>query len=563
MSQAVGSRRRAKLFALLASLAIASSVTLAACGGDDDEGGATAEGGEITMAQTSQPDYLDPALSYTVNGIEPLWLVYTPLLTYPHVEGQEGAELIPGLAEDLPEISEDGKTYTLTLRDGLKYSDGTDVVASDFEHTIKRVLNLESGGAPFYQVIEGAEDYLKAGDPEADISGIETDDQSGEITINLTEADASFSNVLGMWFAGLVPGDTPFKNLTEDPPPGVGAYTITESVPNRQFVMEKNPEFEGFEGVPVANIDKITTLIVKNANQQAQDVLDNKLDYMQDPPPADLKPTVLEQADDRYEEHTTPSTYYFFMNTRVAPFDDPLVREAVNWGIDKPALARLFAGELEPGCSFLPPGMPGYDEAFDTTECPYGDPSQPPDVERAQELIKEAGAEGTKVTVYGNNDDPTDKVTQAYADMLNEIGLDAEPRILDGGVYFQTIGNEETAPQTGFSNWFQDFPHPVNFYFLVDPDTIQPTNNQNFGNVDDPEIGDEIDRLSLETDTEAVAEDWAALDRYLIEPPQSYIAPYGHRKLATFFSERMDFEGAIFHPVYFNDYSSFALKEGE
>jgi peptide/nickel transport system substrate-binding protein len=368
-----------------------------------------------------------------------------------------------------------------------------------------------------------------------------------------------------MWFAGLVPSDTPFKNMTEDPPPGVGPYMVTESVPNRQFVMEKNPEFEalGIPDIPPGNIDTITTQIIKNANQQAQDVLDNELDRMQDPPPADLKPTVLEQAPDRYEEHTTSSTYYFFMNTRVAPFDDPLVREAVNWGIDKPALARLFAGELAPGCTFLPPGMPGYDEAFDTTECPYGDPTQPPDIAKAQDLLKQAGADGTKVTVWGNNDDPTDKVTEAYTDMLNEIGFDAEPRIIDGGIYFQTIGNEKTAPQTGFANWFQDFPHPLNFYFLVDGDSIQPTNNQNYGNVDDPHINDEIDRLSLETDTEAVAEDWAALDNYLVEPPQSYIAPYGHRKLATFMSERMDFDAALFHPVYFNDYSTWALKEGE
>jgi peptide/nickel transport system substrate-binding protein len=561
-------RVRGKLFALLGALVLALSAgTLVACGDDDDDdgGGAAAEGGEITITQTSQPDYLDPALSYTVNGIEPLWLVYTPLLTYRHVEGQEGAELIPGLAEDLPEISSDGMTYTLTLRDGLKYSDGTDVVASDFEHTIKRVLNLESGGSAFYEIIEGATEYLEKGDPEGDISGIETNDQTGEIVITLTEADSSFSNVLAMWFAGLVPGDTPFRNLTEEPPPGVGAYTITESVPNRQFVMEKNPEFEALDipDIPTGNIDTITTEIVKDAAKQAQDVLDNETDRMQDPPPADLKPTVLEQASDRYEEHTTSSTYYFFMNTRVAPFDDPKVREAVNYGIDKPALARLFAGELAPGCTFLPPGFPGYDEEFDTTGCPYGDPSQPPDLERAQQLIQESGHEGEKVTVYSNNDDPSDKVGQAYADMLNDMGFDADVKILDGGVYFQTIGNEKTAPQTGFANWFADFPHPLNFYFLVDGDSIQPTNNQNFGNVDDKQINDEIDRLSLETDTEAVAEDWAALDEYLVSPPQSYIAPYGHRKLATFFSERMDFESAIFHPVYFDDYSSWSLKEGE
>jgi peptide/nickel transport system substrate-binding protein len=563
-----GRGRRLKPYAVLAALVLAASATLAACGGDDDDddgGTAAAEGGEITISQTSQPDYLDPALSYTVNGIEPLWLVYTPLLTYPHVEGDAGAELIPGLAEDLPEISADGKTYTLTLRDGLKFSDGTDVKASDFEHTIKRVLNLESGGSAFYQTIEGATEYLEKGDPEGDISGIETNDQTGEITIKLTEADSSFSNILAMWFAGIVPGDTPFKNLTEDPPPGVGPFMITESVPNRQFVLEKNPEFEklNIPDIPVPALDKITTLIIKNASQQAQDVLDNKLDYMQDPPPADLKPTVIEQADDRYEEFATSSTYYWFMNTREAPFDDPLVREAVNYGIDKPALARLFAGEMQPGCTFLPPGMPGYDEAFDTTECPYGDPTQPPDIQKAQDLLRQAGADGEEVTVWGNNDDPTDKVTQAYADMLNEIGFETEVKILDGGVYFQTIGNAKTHAQTGFLNWFQDFPHPLNFYFLVDGDSIQPTNSQNPGNVDDPKINDEIDRLSLETDTQAVATDWSELDRYLVEPPQSYVAPYGHRKLAKFMSERMDYDAAVFHPVYQNDYSTWALKEGE
>ena len=384
MSQVEGRRRRAKAYAFVASLALASGVAFSACGSSDDtsdSGGTSdtgAEGGEITISQTSQPDFLDPALTYTVNGIEPLWLVYTPLLTYRHEEGQAGAELIPGLAEDLPEISEDGLTYTLKLRDGLKYSDGTPAVASDFEHAIKRVLNLESGGAFFFEFIEGATEYEEAGDPEGDISGIKTDDKTGEIEITLTEPYGAFQNVLAMWFGGLVPGDTPFKNLTEDPPPGIGPYMITESVPNRDFVMEKNPEFEKLDipDIPTGNVDKITTEIIKNQSQQSQDVLDNKLDYMQDPPTADLKPTVLEQAPDRYEEFATPSTYYMFMNTRVAPFDDPLVREAVNYGIDKPGLARLFAGEMQPGCTFIPPGTPGYDEAFDTTECPYGDPSR-------------------------------------------------------------------------------------------------------------------------------------------------------------------------------------------
>ena len=190
--------------ALVLLVACLSLFVIAACGGDDDGdsgdsgSGEGKKGGSITISQTSQPDYMDPALTYTVNGIEPLWLVYTPLITYAREEGQGGSKLIPGLAEDLPEISDDGLTYTLKLREGLKYSDGTPVKAADFEHAIKRVLNLESGGTAFYLVIEGAQDYLDAGKAEGDISDIETDDQTGDITITLTEPDGSFTHVLDM-----------------------------------------------------------------------------------------------------------------------------------------------------------------------------------------------------------------------------------------------------------------------------------------------------------------------------------------------------------------------------
>jgi peptide/nickel transport system substrate-binding protein len=556
--------------ALVLLLAALSMSVIAACGGDDDDGGGDGtggggeakKGGSITISQTSQPDFMDPALTYTVNGIEPLWLVYTPLLTYPRTgDDVKDSLVIPGLAEDMPTISNDGKTYELTLRKGLKYSDGSPVKASDFEHSVGRVLNLESGGSAFYLGITGAQDYVDAGKCNGDIKGIEADDKTGKITINLDAPDGSFSNVLAMWFVGLVPGDTPCKNLTENPPPGVGPYKVTESVPNRQFVLEKNANWPDLGAdLPAGNVDKITTKIIKSAQRQAQDVISGELDYMQDPPPADIKPEVKAKYSDRYREITTASTYYMFMNNRTPPFDKKEVREAVNLGLDKPALARLFAGEVAPGCSFLPPGQPGYDEALDTTDCPWGDPTKPPDIEKARQMIKDAGVAGADVTVYGNNDDPTDKVTEAYADQLTKLGFNAKPKILDGGVYFQTIGSAKEAPQTGFANWFQDFPHPKNFFFLVDGRSIQPTNNQNFGNVDDPEITKGIAELNKEPEmTDEVAAQWGELNTKLVE--RAWIAPYGHRKLATFLSERMDFDNCSrFHPVYFNDYSSFCLK---
>jgi len=550
-----------KLFwAVTASLLATVALGVSACGDDDDEGdgggGAGTTGGSITIAQTSQPDFLDPALSYTVNGWEPMWLVYTPPVAYAHAEGEAGTELIPGVAEALPEISEDGKTYTFTIRDGLEFSNGTPVRASDWEHTIKRVLNLESGGGPFFEAIEGATEYIEGGESEADISGIETNNKTGEVTVNLTERNGQFLNVLAMNFSGIVPGDTPFKNMSSDPPPGVGPYAITRSVPNREFVMEKTDNFD-IPDIPKGNVDQITTKIIKSAERQTQDVIDGKLDYMQDPPPADLLPEVRSQYADRYEEHPTVSTYYFFMNSQVKPFNKQEVREAVNYAIDSTALARLFGGRLAPGCNFLPPGLPGHEE---TDPCPFGDPGGEGDIQQARELIQQAGEEGTKVEVFTNNDENRPEIGEYYTDLLNEIGLDADLTTVDGGVYFQTVGNDREQPQTGVTNWFQDFPHPGNFLFLVDGATNQPTNNQNFSRVDDPELNKLIDTVQAGAASDPEVQEAAAeADRLIIE--KSYQAPYGAETLATFLSERMDFENcSSFHPVYLNDYSSFCLK---
>jgi peptide/nickel transport system substrate-binding protein len=548
--------------ALVLLVAVLSMFVIAACGDDDDDGddgggggGAVKQGGSITIAQTSQPDYLDPALSYTVNGWEPQWLVYTPPITYKRAEGKEGTELIPGVAEEMPKVSEDGKTVTFTMRKGLKFSDGTPLKASDFEHTIKRVLNLESGATSFFLIIEGAQEYVDAGKADGDISGIETNDETGEVTITLTGPDGTILNVLAMNFAGLVPGDTPFKNLSADPPPGIGPYMFTKSVPNREFVMEKNKNFN-IPGIPKGNIDTITTKIVKSAERQTQDVISGELDYMQDPPPPDLLPQVKAEYSDRYKTQPSVNTYYFFMNQKVPPFDKKEVRQAVNYGVDSRALSRLFGGRLAPGCNFLPPGLPGHEEL---DPCPYGDPNEPGDLEKARQLITDAGVEGESVEVYTNNDENRPEIGQYLTDMLNKIGLKAKLKVIDAGVYFQTVGNDKTKAAIGATNWFQDFPHPANFLFLIDGDTNQPTNNQNFGRVDDPKLNELIDEVEG-APADGATEQAAEADKYAVE--EAYVAPYGQETVSTFFSERMDFENCLrFHPVYLNDYSSWCLKE--
>ena len=115
--------------------------------------------------------------------------------------------MVPGLAEDMPEISADGKTYKLKLRPNMKYSDGTPIKASDFAYGIQRLFKADSGGSVFYDVIVGASDYA---DSKAEtISGIKTDDNTGDITITLKEPNGTFENVLGLMFAAPVPPDHP------------------------------------------------------------------------------------------------------------------------------------------------------------------------------------------------------------------------------------------------------------------------------------------------------------------------------------------------------------------
>src|SRR6201991_3480003 len=143
---------------VIACVAALAAFGAASCGkkGEGGGGGGGGGGGEINIALTSFPDYVDPQLSYTVEGWEVLWNVYTPLLTYKHAKGKDGTEVVPALAEAMPEISPDGKTYTLKLRPNMKYSDGTPIKASDFTYGIQRLFKADSGGSVFFDVIVGA-----------------------------------------------------------------------------------------------------------------------------------------------------------------------------------------------------------------------------------------------------------------------------------------------------------------------------------------------------------------------------------------------------------------------
>jgi peptide/nickel transport system substrate-binding protein len=559
--------RSSRLAAVVAAACLTAG-GVAACGGSDSSssdnaksggGGGGKEGGTATVLIGTAPDFLDPGQGFTTQSVDSTWITYTGLLTYKHASGQAGTALIPGLAESLPQVSKDGKVYKLKLRKGLVFSNGKPVKASDFASTIERTIKSNWGGKSFWtSYVEGAADFDKG--KAKSISGITTDDATGDITIKLATAYGAFGNVLAYPSAGLVPKGTPANNLSNDPPPGVGPYMITDVKPNRTYTLVKNPKFAGLKlpDIPVGHLDKIVFNITSNTQSEAQQVLNDQADAFDagDTLPPALLPQIQSKAKDRYKKHTVPSTFYFFLNTKIKPFNNALARQAVNYAIDRQAMVRLASGFLKPACYFLPEGIAGHP----TGDCAYGSLDKP-DVAKAKALVQRSGMAGEKITVWGMERSPRKQYVEYYTEVLNKIGFKATPKIIADGVYWPTIGNEKTKAQTGFGDWIQDFPNPLDFYLLLDAKAIQPVNNQNFSNVNDPKVQDALGKLGPVPATELtrVASQWEDLDRYTAQ--KAYQVVYGSEQVPQFYGSRLDFKSAIFHPLYWNDWSSVRLKQ--
>jgi len=533
-------------------LAISLLVSLSACGSS------STSKGTVTVLMGTAPDSLDPGLGATTQSYEATWISYTGLVTYAHASGEAGTRLIPGVAESLPTVSADGKTYTFTLRKGLTYSNGAPVKASDFAHSIERAIKLNWGSKSMLtENILGAEAFDKG--KASSISGISSDDATGAITIKLVAPYGPFLNVLAFPAAGLVGSATPMKSLPNSPPPGVGPYEIESVVPNKSFSLKRNPHFSSstIPGVPAGHVD-VNVKIVSNNQTEAEQVLGNTADVFDynDTVPPTLLSQVQSQASGRYAKEPTVSSEFFFLNVTSKPFSSPLVREAVNYAIDRRALSRLDSGMLQPACYFLPVGMPGHP----TAPCPYGDPSAAPNVIKAKQLVAQSGLAGTPVTVWGQERSPHKEFVDYYASVLNAIGLKATEKIVASEQYYATVGSLSLNPQTGWLSFSQDFPNPVDFYQLLNAKSILPKENHNLSQVNDPHIQSELAALAPVPSSRlgSVLGRWQALDQYTAQ--KAYVAVFGYDEAPKFFSSKVDFGAAVFHPVYGNDWSTLQLK---
>ena len=548
-----------------ASFSVGVALIAAACGGGGGNKSTTTSGSTSTsssaagksfavfrIATDTGTDYLDPGLSYTVEGWGVMWNVYLPLLGYKHVNGPDGATIVPYLAESLPTVSSDGKTYTLTLRKGVKYSDGSAVKASDFKATIERDYKVDSPGVGFFGNIVGAADYAKT--KTGSISGITTNDSTGVITIKLTEPQGDFMNILATEFAAPVPAATPAKDQSTTPAPSTGPYMLQSYTPNKQIVEVRNPNFDAslYGGnVPVGNPDKVVWDVIGDDNVALQRVISGQDDWLgYHPIPPDRLSSVQQKYPDQIKLFTPANTYYFFMNTRVAPFNNLKVRQAVNYAIDRQALVRVYGGLAQPTQQVLPPTYPQYKKI---TPYPYN-------VAKAKQLIAQSGDKGMAVTVWNHDRGLDPRATAYLTDVLNSIGLKAKQKIVNAAVYWTTIGNQATKAQIGFADWFQDYPHPLDWFdVLLNGQRITQTHNNNYANFDDASVNSQIDALKKEPvlDNKANAR-WASVDKEVMA--QAPWAPFLNRQFTDFFYSTVDLSCYVNHVLYEFDYSTICMK---
>jgi peptide/nickel transport system substrate-binding protein len=555
-------RRRGWLAATAAFVA-GLALVAAGCGGgggssSNDNGSATTSGGGSSSSGKTFPnfkiafdtgiDFLDPGLSYTVEGWGIMWNVYLPLLGYKHVNGPDGATIVPYLVQDLPKVTNGGKTYTMTLRKDLKYSDGTPVKASDFEASIVRDFKIDSPGVGFFGNIVGV-DKAKSGD----ISGITTDDSTGTITINLTQPQGDFENILATEFTAPLPASTPAKDQSTTPAPSTGPYMIQSYKPNKVAIVVRNPNFDEsmFDGnVPAGNPDKMTIDIIGDDSVALQRTISGTDDYDFHQIPPDRLSATQQKYGDQIKVYTPANTYYFFMNNRVAPFDNVKARQAVNFAIDREALIRVYGGLGQPTENVLPPTYPQYKKL---SNYPY-------DLEKAKKLVEESGTKGAEVTVWNHDRGSDPKATAYLVDQLNKIGYKAKEKIINSAVYWTTVGNQATKAQIGFADWFQDYPHPLDWFdVMLNGNRITQTHNNNYSNFDDAAVNSKIEALKKEPSlTSSVNDQWAEVDKMVNE--QAPWAAFMNRQFTDFFNSGMDLSCYVNHVLYQFDFSSICKK---
>src|SRR5215471_8892775 len=425
------------------------------------------DGGTLLVnISTSDIQSIDPAIDYEFLGWPLEAATCLKLVNYPDKPMPQAAVLVPEAAKSMPRVSADGKTYTFTIRPGFKFNTGEEVTAQTFANVINRDLNpkLASPSVAFIGDVVGADAVTKKKAKTA--SGVHA--SGNTLTIRLTKQAPDFVARMAMNFFCAVPLDTPVP-LKANNIPGAGPYYIASRTPNRQVILERNPNYGGTRP---HHVDRIVATVNTNINQSLLQVKAGEADYDLYGLPQTAAAELSKQYGvnkGRFWVHSINAVDYLAINTRRVK--DVSIRKAINYAIDRPAIIRQ-AGVLagQPTDQILPPTLRGFREAE-----LY--PLNGPDLARAKALMK---GRTLKMTLYSTNDPVAQGQDQVIVANLKAIGITVTPKPLPFSPLLAATGDPTEPYDLVLIGWFADYPDPVDFInILFNGKNIIPQNNNN------------------------------------------------------------------------------------
>lgn len=494
-----------------------------------------AQGDSMTVTFQDDLSTLDPAVGYDWQNWSIIKSIFDGLMDY-----EPGTTILaPNLAESHT-VSEDGRTYTFTLRQGVTFHNGREMVADDVKYSFERMFDpaTQSPGQGFYLGIVGAEPYI-AGEVDT-VEGIEVIDPY-TVVFQLIEPDASFLHKLALNFAHVVPQEA--VEASDDfgrEPVGTGAFMLSEWVLGQRVVLERNPNYH-VEGRPF--LDEITFQVGVDPNVAFLRLQRGEVDILGDGIPSARFSEVMNDPElsQLVAQGDQIQTGYITINTEIEPLDNPMVRQAINMAINKERIVRVVNNRATPAVQILPPLMPGH--ADDYEGYTY-------DPEAAQQMLADAGfPDGFSTVLYAYNVAPNDRIAQAIQQDLSQIGIDVDLRTQAQSTVIEA-GSSGEAPLlwSGGMAWIADYPDPNNFYWPILACASAVPGGWNWARYCDPEI----ETMAAEADT-MVADDqrderiaiYRDLFVQIMEEDAPWV-PVFHERRFTMHSARVGGPEAIF-----------------
>ena len=528
--------QRSKVITIVAIVALAA--VLMAFGPAPDDGGAD---NTLRVTSLTPPDSIDPGVSWQSLSWAMQVNVYNGLLTFRKESGAAGTELVPDIAEAMPEMSDGGRTLTFTVRRGVMFGPplNREVQPSDIKYTFDRLAKIPSQGAGFFGVIEGFDTVYESG--KGSVSGVVADDQARTVTFHLTRPDATFLYSLALPFSFAVPKGTPAEDLSMgDRVPATGPYMFAEYDPARRVVLERNPAFkEWTPDTPKGKVDKIVVTLKVSDDNATTLIMQGKADMALTAIPRSRLP-FLETSDEwkpYLHAHQVSAVSYLWMNVNQKPFDNVKVRQAVNWAINRRAIVKLTGGSGAPTSNILPPTIPGSPE-----EQAY--PKQ--DMKKAKQLIAESGITPGDITLWCMTTPPGPDMAQYLQEVLRQLGFNARTRCLDYSAYYNVVGVKKNNTQIGFAQWGADFPEGATFIDTnLNGAHINPDHSPNMAWYSGADA--EIARIGQMLDLDERAKAWGEVDRRIMTEDAPW-APLYNRVQRNLIGKRVG--GYTYHPLY-------------